>query len=153
MTTLVHSPADIVRAWLIAADVASQGSWSGAGVYTGPAWPASYAAEPDRPDNCVTVYDAMGSDDGRSMIDGEREGLDGIQIRIRAEDHRTGRTRANIIWTQLCKTSLNVLVAVGSDSYLVRNFSRIGDILCLGKEPESKRRIFTINTLVNVEQR
>ena len=114
-------------------------------------WPCYAAGEPDKPDNCITCYDTMGTNNGRTMIDGETQDLEGVQVRVRAEDHATGWAKASAIKAGL-EGTYDQHVVCGETGYVVGNFSRIGDVLCLGKEPQSKRHLFTINCVVNIER-
>lgn len=145
--TLSHSPADIVAQLLIRDSIGADPDVSPLG-----SWPVYVGGEPNTPDNCLTVYDTAGSDDGSSMIDGELFGHSGVQIRIRAKDHRTGWTKADALQTHLAEGVLDEIVTVQSTTYLVHCFARIGDVLALGKDaPTSKRSLFTVNALVSVK--
>lgn len=145
LQTLKHSPADIIGGLLIFLEV-------GTGPEDNDLWPVFVAGEPARPDNCITVYDTQGQDDGRAMVDGELIDHNGFQIMIRAKDHRTGYLKADEIRTALAKLTYNVSVYLDSSVYLVYCVTKIGQILCLGKEsPTSKRSLFTINAMVPLE--
>lgn len=139
-----YSPADITSRVLIALGVLSAPD-------DGLSWPCFVNGEPPDPDNIVTVYDTAGSDDGRSMIDGSVLGHYGINIRIRATKHTTGWNKARTIFDAISNDVYQHIVTIGAVSYLVWCFSKIGDILSVGKEPNSQRNIFTLNALISVK--
>lgn len=144
-STLAHSPAAIIRKLLIDLGLGAEPTPTAA-------WPVYDANEPTSPDNCITVYDTQGIGAGRSMIDGELLGFNGFQVRVRGVDHPTGWTKADAIQTTLAKQVLRKVVHVGASNYLVHAASRIGDVLALGKDPDSKRRIFTLNAIAAIKQ-
>ena len=143
--TLTHSPADIVRRVLI--DL-------GLGVDPpSTPWPVFASGEPDTPDNCITVYDTAGLDHGRSMIDGELFGHNGVQVRVRSNSHATGWTKADAIQTGMAKSVYQETVTISGQAYLVHAIAKIGDVLTFGKEtPTSKRSLFTINALASIKE-
>lgn len=134
-----HSPADVVRQLLVDLGLCSD---PGAGF----AWPAYASAEPPAPDEAVTVYDTAGTSFGRSMATGARSENPGVQVRVRARDHRTGWAKARQIARLLDTGTLWRAVTVGTAAYCVQDFGRTSDVLALGKEvPNSKRSLFTVN--------
>lgn len=138
-----HSPADVVR-WLLV--LMGLGSAPGGGD-----WPVFAAGEPDLPDNCITVYDTQGTDDGRSQIDGELFSHEGIQVRVRARTHPEGWVKAHAIREALAKQAYDETVVTGGEAYLVHSINRIGNVIALGKEvPSTKRSLFTINATVSL---
>lgn len=145
--TLLHSPADITRRLLIALGIGADPELSNV-------WPIYCGSEPDAPDNCVTVYDTQGQSDGRSMNGGELFTQYGVQVRIRASTHAGGgHAKADEIRQALAEQVYDEAVHVGSSTYLVGCYSRIGDVLALGKDaPTSKRSLYTLNALVTVRQ-
>lgn len=145
LTTLTHSPAHVVRQLLI--DLAL-------GVATdGEPWVVKASAEPDVPDEVITVFDTAGQSDGRVMVDGELQEHQGIQVRIRSKDHPTGWARADRVQSELARNVYDRTVHVGSEAYLVHSLNQIGPILALGKDsPNSKRSLFTVNMVVSLKQ-
>lgn len=143
--TLTHSPAKILRQLLIDLSLGTLPSANGS-------WPVYATHEPNLPDNCITVYDTVGTDDGRSMITGELWGHDGFLVRVRAADHDTGWLKADAIQTGLAESVYDRTVHVSGSTYLVHAVTRIGDVLTLGTEsPTSKRSLFTINATVSLK--
>lgn len=116
------------------------------------AWPIHSTNEPDLPDNCITVYDTQGVDEGRVM-QGERQEKHGIQVRIRSATHAAGFTKARAIAVAIDQDVYLESVVVDGHTYIVHAMSRTSDVLALGKElPTSKRTVFTINATATVRQ-
>ena len=119
-------------------------------------WPCYADDEPDSPDCVVTVYDTQGRDDGRSMIDGERDEHLGFQIRIRASTKRIGVTKA-----QQIKSAIDQAVQAASvtppgspaHSYMIPAISRTSQVIYIGKEtPATKRIVLTINAICPIAE-
>jgi len=141
---LNHSPADVLRTVLIALGL-------GTSPDAGGSWPMFVAEEPNTPDNVITVFDAVGRQQGRTQFDGEVQEHHGFQVRVRARDHVTGYTRARLIATTMDTTLYQNMAAVGANSYL-HSASRNGDVIPLGKEPNTKRKLFIINAVASLRQ-
>lgn len=117
----------------------------------GAAWPVYVGREPDKPDNCLTLYATEGIDHGRIMKTGETTGPEGFQVRVRATDYRTGRAKADAIKLAFERTVYDTAVSLDSETYFVLAVTRIGDVLELGRDsPTSQRQVFTLNALVYV---
>lgn len=143
--SLDHSPADILRWALIDLGLGLEPP-------TNP-WPIYASSEPDVPDNCITVYDTIGIDDGRIMFDGNLQQHQGVQVRIRSKDHAVGWTKAAVIRSNLAREVYDASIIIDSASYLLHSVNRISNVIALGKEiPTSKRSIFVINAIVSVKQ-
>jgi len=144
-----HSPADILQALLVA-----NGKTSEPG--DGEAWPNYVSAEPAAPDNCVTIYDTPGRSSGRAQFDGEVFEAHGFQVRVRATDHATGWRKANEIRQYLAESVYleNVALTIGTTHYhyLIWSVSGLGNVLVLGKEPTSARKLFTINAVASIRR-
>lgn len=122
-------------------------------VHTSTNWPVFATNEPSDPDNCITVYDATGENNGRTMPDGEQQTKHAFQVRVRAVTHAVGFAKANAIAIALDEDVYQETVHVDSTTYLVHAVSQRGDILSLGKGNTADRRsLFTINGLVVVRQ-
>lgn len=116
-------------------------------------WDLFISFMPDEPNIAIGVYDTAGISDGRVMT-GEKIVHPGIQIRIRHQDYRLGRRRADDIATAL-DNQIKTVVAVESDtSYILHNVSRQGDILPAGIDEQDKQRrhYWTINAVVTYSQ-
>lgn len=144
-----HSPADICRRLLIGlGQLTDPLPWeTGVGL----AWPGFVSAEPNVPDNCVTLKDTQGSDDGRVMTDGEPQDHFGFQVRVRGTDHAAAWAKADAIRTALAMSVDNRTVSIDASTYTVHAIARIGQAINLGKDtPTSRRSLFTINAVVAI---
>lgn len=144
--TLAHSPAEIVRQLLVDLSLGTNRADNSD-------WPVFDSSEPDSPDNCITVYDTVGTSQGRIMFDGFQEGYDGVQIRIRSTTHDVGWAKADAI-----KLALDALyqrmVAVSTSRYEIHSINRVSapSVEVRGKDtPSTKRSLFFINCLLHVE--
>lgn len=148
--SLNHSPAEIVQTLLIDLGYGvSQGNLP---------WPVFVANEPETPDNCVTVYDTVGRQHGRTFPDGERQEHHGIQVRIRAALHEIGYRKARQVAVALDEEVYRDEVTVDTSEYRVHSITRVSDIVPLpkpmntGKIPltDEWRAVFVINALVSL---
>lgn len=140
---LLHSPAQIIQQMMIDLDEGTDGSLNNS-------WPIFATVEPDDPDNCITVYDTQGTDDGRTMTDGRADVHHGIQVRVRAYDHSTGYVKTKTIRNDF-ETVQNKQVSLNLQLYLVECVNKIGDVLPLGQDaPNSKRQVFTLNVVTPI---
>lgn len=140
---LYHSAADIVRNLL-------KNEGHGTLPTEREAWPLNLSVEPDKPDNCITLYDTQGRDFGFTTPDRERQVMEGIQIKVRAIDHQTGFNKANALAIAIDQISEEVLTIDGTQ-YIVHRIRRTSDVLVLGLEkPQSMRQLFTINAVVSL---
>lgn len=143
---LTHSPNDVLRRLLVN---------MGKGVLPGAptaVWPIG-VVRPDKPDNCVTVYETEGRRDGRTMNGGEVWYHPGVQIEVRSADHNTGYLKANQLATCCDEEIYNETVTFEGKTYTITNVSRVGQVMSLGYEtPESRRELFTFNATVTITQ-
>lgn len=145
---LVHSPAEVIQRLLIVDTVGAEpGSTT--------QWTAWSTNEHDTPDDGITVYDTVGSDDGRVMYLGQPQSHWGIMIRIRSQSHAVGFVKANEVREYLTGSVRNRLVTIPTSgdrtgaSYLVHAVTKIGQVMYLGSDvPNSRRKLFTINATV-----
>ncbi len=147
---LLHSPAEVIRALLVASGLTSDPP----APPTAPsAWPCYATNEPSTPDDCVTVYDTAGRMDGRDMVDGQQNIHRGVQVRVRSTDHPTGYQKAEAVAVWLDEGVNQAVVTISSNSYLVFCVNRTGDVLVLGKNvPGTKRSLFTINLVAPIRR-
>ena len=140
---LLHSPAQILRVLLLEL---SDGTSPSEDVD----WPIYVSAEPDQPDNCITLYDTTPQDDGRAMFDGETWHHHGIQVRVRATDHPTGWVKAEALHTSLDEDIYRNTVTLDAATYTVSGVYKTL-LLILGKDsPRTKRSLFTINCFTSI---
>jgi len=115
-------------------------------------WPISVAQEINSPDSTITIYDTASVIHGRNMIDGVMDEHYGIQIRIRAADFTTGWAKVKAIQAAIDSTIQNTGVAISSNTYQVPAVTRKSGPISLGKEPTSKRSLWTINAVMAIRQ-
>ena len=135
---LPHSPADIVRRALIA-----RGDASDPPAVT---WPLYANREPTYPDNCLTLYDTQGFDNGRIMVSGERMERRGLQLRIRSETAKVGYIKASALRNAF-SAIYDASVTIEGTNYRVHAVSVSNNILYLGRDWNSARFLHTLNVL------
>ena len=144
-----HTPAEISRQLLVDLSLGTLPSEEAS-------WPIHVHTEPATPDNCMTVYDTTGSDDGREMVSGEMQGHFGIQLRVRAESAQLAWAKAFAATEVMAENVLRSQVSVTEDSvtetYIVQCFARISDPISLGRDPSSSRYLVTVNAVVSLRQ-
>ena len=146
--TMSHSPSQVIRQLLIDLGVASDGG----------TWPAYASQEPDKPDDCITVYDTSETRQGRFQVGGEEQSAYNLQIKVRSNDYQEGHVKANSIKTTLAQSVQNTTVSTLDDeangtatqSYLVyaislRSFFSI-------PVPYSDRKVWTCNIQATITQ-
>lgn len=141
--SLQHSPAEVIRQLIV-----DQG-WGIDYVDDDTDWASFDSAEPNLPDNVITVYDTLGRDNGRDAF-GERSEEQGFQVRIRSKTHPAGYVKSQEIAVGLDQID-HEDVTVDSTSYVVWAVMRTGNVLAIGHDaPNSKRRLFTLNGVVSL---
>jgi len=146
---VTHSPAAIIQQYLIDAGVATLGGAGGA-------WPVFVDAEPNLPDNCITVYDTDEIDYGRVQFNGDILSPKGFQVRIRAVSHAVGWDKASTIEDQLKQKggaydAYHRPVTIDGENYVLQAVVGIGHVIRLGKAvPQSRLNLFTINGLAHI---
>jgi hypothetical protein len=145
---VTHTPAEVVCQLVVDLGLAGDG-----GAAPVPVWPAFSTGLPDKPDDAVGVTDTAGSDDGRTMTDGEVMGLAGVQVMVRSARPRAGWAKLSEVYDALSQTVRRATVTIGAASYMVHSVSKFGDPLPLGREsPTSARRLFSFNAVVYVTE-
>lgn len=136
----MSAPADsaslVLIAYLIGAGVLDDPAGSS------PSWPVFRNHEPPKPDNCVTIKDAVGGIDARTL-DGEVFEREGVQVRVRALDDQAGWAKARAIAAQLKR--LGDTITVGSVTYTLQNVNQEGSPFFLGLDGATRRFLWTIN--------
>lgn len=148
---LEHSPANVVRWLLVSLNVADHPDPSG----TAPLgdWPIYWKAEPDSPDNVISVYDTEPVVDGRTHVDGEMQLHDGIQVRIRCDDEIDGFNKANELYDAMARQVRRNTVSILGSTYLVQAITHKGGVLSLGTQaPVTRLHLFSFNSLVSLRQ-
>jgi hypothetical protein len=145
--TLTHAPEYILSRLLIGLNLAQDPD---VGVTN---WPVHYTQEPDSPDNVITIYGTDGIDDGRTMVDGERQERHGIQLKVRGNDHDTAFAKIRELAVALDEDVYSNGVVIGSTSYRVHSFSRTSGPISLGKDSvQTKLDLFTLNGTLLVRE-
>ena len=144
--SLSDSPGAVVRKLLVDLSLGVEPTSAGT------EWQVFHAREPNKPDSVITVYDTEGRRQGRSMVSGEALEHFGVQVRVRDANHADGFTKSRAIAVALDESVNQTSVTVGSNVYMVYAITRTSGPLSIGKEPDSKRNIFTINALVALRQ-
>lgn len=142
---MIHSPADIMAKLFI--DL-GYGTLPVAG--SNVVWPIFSIREPDRPDDCITIFNTAGVQDGRSMIDGELQEHLAFQVRVRSKDSAEGWTKAKALQTAMAMSMTQRIVSIAASHYTVHCCSNIGQVAHIGTEPNSKRAVHTVNSLVSI---
>ncbi len=155
---LTHSPCEILRQLLIDLGLGTDPDLS-----PQQAWPVYASGEPSSPDSVITVYDTDGRDAGmRFQTTGERQEMQGFQIRVRSVDKPTGYVKAQNMAITLDEQVFSRPVTVGAytassvipaGTYTVWGIVRSGSVNDLYKYvPSSKLSLHTINGVISVTQ-
>lgn len=140
---LLHSPADVLAAHLVAL---------GIGTVPSGLWPAHVNDMADTPDQAIGVYDSEGVDHGRLMPTGEAAGHKGFMVRIRAKDKLTAFRKADEIRTAL-QAIYGATVGITGTSYTIGRITTIGKVMYNGRERSpSTRPIYSVNAMIDVSQ-
>lgn len=152
-----HSPARVLQQFLTDYGLGTDPELGTTGDEYGE-WPIFRGREPDRPDDLIKVSDTTPKSDGDSMVDGERQEHEGIQVFVRSYDYDIGWRKIN----DVCQ----VLNAVARDAVSVELPTELGtaganyQIAACTKSsgpaptgpdtPQGKRLTFTANYLVSI---
>jgi hypothetical protein len=149
MGTLRHSPALILRGYLVGND----GEMYEPGVLDGviQATPVFVSQLPDKRDLAICIYDTTGVRDGRLMRTGEVSIHPGVHLRVRAPDYQTGWEVGNALAGTLDGLMCSVII-LDDQSYTLWNVSRQGPLLYLGEEPDKRREAFTLDAIMTVTE-
>ena len=145
---LTHSPSDIVRQLLVNLNLGVDSTTD-----TTSDWPIYESREPDLPDDCITIYNTADKLQGRTQNDGETQGQEGIQIRVRSTDPVNGQLKARSILVAIDTQVLQSVVNLEGRSYRIPALNRTTGVLSLFKEvPTTKRNLYTINATAAIRQ-
>lgn len=144
--TLHHSPAEIIRQLLIDAGVVED---LASGTADNSDWTCFVNSHPELPDNSVCIYNTTAVGHGREQINGETQKHYGIQVRVRGEVVDSTYVKARDILDQF-ESVLRAAVTIGASSYLVQAVHIAGDILDIGYDGASGRRLFTLNAKTDI---
>lgn len=145
---LTHSPADILRYIIVAHGwgILPPGS-------SNPDWSVFVDKEPDRPDNCITLYNTSAKYNGR-VHSGEVQEQHGIQVRVRSALSNEGYTRARGVAIELDEQLSIESITIGGSTYSVKSFNRRTDVKPLGTDAQTptKRFVHTFDGLLVVRR-
>lgn len=140
------------------ADIALSALFSAGQVTAYPnAWTGSAHGEPDDPDEAVTLYDQAGRRSDRDTHTNNYAEFYGLQVRVRSRTSHSGAYKAKLLRQFLLAwNGGNVTIAakggVPAATYKLNGFADVGDVLPIGREPQTGRFITTINMLVTAYQ-
>src|SRR5688500_13768799 len=158
-TSLTDSQADVVRQLLL-----DRGHGSDPEDEPEEDWPVFGKNSADGefvPDDSMTVFNSAGVSAGRSQPTGELIGHLGFTVRFVAVDWRTGWAKANAVRADFATggdggvRNATVVIENGvlpARTYAVASVSRLSEVVDNGKEPTSKRNVFTLTGLLAVRQ-
>lgn len=110
-------------------------------------WPCSATFMPDAKANAITIYDTTPVTLGRVLQSGKTYKLDGFQVSVRSVDYVLGYRKIAEIFDFL---SSNRLLDVGR--YTLNSILPDPPAFA-GREPETRRSLFTCNGVAYVTQR
>lgn len=148
---LDHSPARIVKQLLLDLTLGTE-------VTADDEWPVFLEMMPDAEDtdtvpaNVITVYTTAATMLDRHMVDGEYAEYHGIQFIIRSTNRSVGYAKAKAILESMDKSILRTNATIGASTYKVWCMNRSSDVIHLGAESETRRRRFSLNYTMTVEQ-
>lgn len=132
MPTILYSPAQVTRAFLVGVGLGGYPQTMGAAI-----WPIYVANLPYDVDNAVVIHNTVGLIDGRIMRTGEVTEHPGIQLKVRSTDYEIGWAQAKAM-TVAMDAALRAQVLMKDLSYrYVQNFNRKSNILELDEEIQS----------------
>lgn len=143
--SLLHAPSDVVRHLIVNIGIGSLPS-------SNLDWPVWESYENDMPDNAITVYTTSGQLMGRLQANGRIPQQYGIQFRVRANSPNAAYQKISIIEATVDQTILENTVTIDNVTYIVLGINRKGGVMSLGKEPTTKRHIYTLNAVANIQR-
>ncbi len=147
MSGILHqSPAKIIRQLLVDVGIFEEVP---TGTADNPDWTAYVNGHPDSPDNSACLYNTTAITHGREHVNGETQKHYGLQIRVRGTDADAGYTKAREV-VELFDSVLRQSVTIDGSTYLVQAIHTLGDVLDIGYDGVSKRRLFTINAKTDI---
>lgn len=106
----------------------------------------------DMDDNALCVYDTEAVIHTREMPTSEYTEDHGIQVMVRATSRSVGYAKAKAILEALDKQVNRLAVTIGVSSYVVHSMNRTSDVAYVGVEPETERRLHSINYTTTLTQ-
>ena len=146
MPLLAHSPAEIVRDWMVSQGLGATPAQGG----TQPEWPIVVDAITPTPNDCIAVADTTGVKFAKDAYGNATEHF-GIQVMVRAGTRRPAWVKANVICEAFDNLLSSATVTIGASSYCLGMIRRTSSSpIRMPPEQGSSRRMFSINALVYV---
>lgn len=151
---LQHTVDIIIVQLMIQNGVASQVPPNGVPVLP---WPAYANVLPPQPDEVIVVTETTGTDQGRTMFDGEMMSHFGFQVMVRGQDDQdTPQQALALRWWMQTGVPTQTVTLLNSDSvpvtYLIPCISGISQVHKLGRDrADTGRYKCTINAQVAVQ--
>lgn len=143
---MIHSPAHILSQYLI--DMPSSIVCDPARYQAGlDKWPCFTAAQTDKPDNQIVIYNTMGVPRGRVQRGGQTKITPTISVRIRAQTDPEGWDFGSRL-VAVFDAILRAPVVVEENDYTIHAVSVRGSLLPLGQETGNNRMLFTLNAFI-----
>ena len=141
---LQHSPCFIVGSYLIAQSVFTLPSLRGS-------WPLYKSSLPVEADDVGAIYDTAPIVDLRISKSYPNTHY-GLQVKVRAGNYETGKTKARAILASL-ETVQNGSVVFGVYEYEIRTARPVGGVISLGQEFQTTKRryLFTVNFISTIK--
>lgn len=146
--TILHTPAEMVRKYLLGTAVVSEPS-----PVTNPVHPnwTVYAfkmrADKTSP-NGVFVVNTTAVKDTRAMSDGLVTYHEGIQIMTRSLDQKAGWLKSRMIEKWLCENLKNTDVTLDGTIYRLHAFTVTSPTTFIGEEEKQERQLHTVNGIL-----
>lgn len=124
---------------------------------TNPTFPVYMGTRPDTPDDCITVVETVGTNQGRYLQSGGHIERNSASIMVRANAYEKGDDKARLIVRNLTEPAYGLVLPLNMASntagfYLIQNVSKVSGPIPLGKEtPDSKRYLWSINILLTID--
>lgn len=138
-----HSPGQIIQRLLI--DLGH-----GTEVADADDWPVYYGNLPDAPDQAILVSDTEMIKDARMMYSGEVAQHDGFQVLVRGKSVDDGYTKAKQILIAFDQDVYQTDVEIGGSTYSIQSINRTSDVMHLGVEQGTRRRLYSVNAAMAV---
>lgn len=114
-------------------------------------WSFFVGAEPDMPDQVVSVYDTTGVTDGKDMRSLETITLHGIQVRLRSTVYDHGWGKVQEVKKVLDRVRMET-VRVGNVAVKIHAFKLSGTPSFIGRTEKNRRSVFTLNGLLTATE-
>lgn len=112
-------------------------------------WPAYINNLPDVVVNAVALFDTSGVQDGRIMATGEQIVHPGVELLLRSDDLGVIPNPLRTVAAAMDGIK-NYALTIDSNSYILRNASRRGEPMFLGRDPDNPWWMWSLNTVLTI---